>query len=78
MKKDQVVKPEHYERWEIEPVTFIMLNNMDFWRGNVIKYVARAGFKDDEIQDLEKAKRYIDMRINQLEGKQITDERRNK
>jgi hypothetical protein len=78
MKKDQVLKPEHYERWEIEPVTFIMLNNMDFWRGNVIKYVARAGFKDDEIQDLEKAKRYIDMRINQLEGKQITDERRNK
>lgn len=78
MKKDQVVKPEHYERWEIEPVTFIMLNNMDFWRGNVIKYVARAGFKDNEIQDLEKAKRYIDMRINQLEGKQITDERGNK
>jgi hypothetical protein len=75
MKKDQVVKPEHYERWEIEPVTFIMLNNMDFWRGNVIKYVARAGFKDSEIQDLEKAKRYIDMRINQLEGRQITDER---
>ena len=75
MKKDQVVKPEHYERWEIEPVTFIMLNNMDFWRGNVIKYVARAGFKDNEIQDLEKAKRYIDMRINQLEGRQVTDER---
>lgn len=75
---DQVVKPEHYERWEIEPITFIMLNNMDFWRGNVIKYVARAGFKDDEIQDLEKAKRYIDMRINQLEGRQITEERGNK
>ena len=75
---DQVVKPEHYERCEIEPITFIMLNNMDFWRGNVIKYVARAGFKDDEIQDLEKAKRYIDMRINQLEGRQITEERGNK
>ena len=75
MKKDQVVKPNHYERWTIEPVTFVMTNDMEFWRGNVIKYVARAGFKDDEIQDLEKAKRYIDMRINQLEGKQITDER---
>lgn len=73
---DMVVKPSHYERWNIEPVTFIMLNDMEFWRGNVIKYVARAGFKDDEIQDLLKAKRYIDMRINQLEnGKEITDAR---
>lgn len=73
---DMVVKPSHYERWNIEPVTFIMLNDMEFWRGNVIKYIARAGFKDDEIQDLLKARRYIDMRINQLEnGKEITDAR---
>ena len=73
---DMVIKPSHYERWNIEPVTFIMLNDMEFWRGNVIKYIARAGFKDDEIQDLLKAKRYIDMRINQLEnGKEITDAR---
>ena len=37
---DQVVHPKHYERWAIEPVTFIMLNNdFEFWRGNVIKYV---------------------------------------
>jgi len=69
---DVIVKPFHYERWELEPVTFIMKNDMPFWMGNVIKYVARAGAKEntDEITDLNKAKRYIDMRINQLEGRE--------
>ena len=71
---DQVLKPDHYERWVVEPVTFIMTNDMEFWRGNVIKYVARAGYKNDEVEDLRKAQRYLQMRINQLEGRQITDE----
>lgn len=74
-----VVRPSHYERWvAIEPICFIMLNHVEFWRGNVIKYVMRAGFKDydglsakdSEIKDLEKAMRYCQMRINQIEGKQ--------
>ncbi len=76
-----VVKPSHYERWNIEPVTFIMINDMEFWRGNIIKYVARAGFKqygelssaDSEMIDLQKVIRYAEMRINQLEGKEAND-----
>lgn len=70
-KDDQVVHPNHYERWAVEPVTFIMDNGLEFWRGNVIKYVMRAGLKEgqSEVTDLQKAKRYIEMRINQLEGK---------
>tara|TARA_X000001382_G_scaffold102282_2_gene77027 strand:- start:53 stop:340 length:288 start_codon:yes stop_codon:yes gene_type:complete len=69
---DVIKNPPHYERWNIEPITFIMKNEMSFWMGNVIKYVARAGAKQntDEITDLKKAKRYIDMRINQLEGRE--------
>ena len=51
-----------------------MENRMEFWRGNVIKYVARAGFKGDEIQDLEKAIRYLEMRINELSGAPITQQ----
>lgn len=80
---DIVVKPGHYERWNIEPVTFIMLNDMEFWRGNIIKYAARAGFKQygdlssahSEIIDLQKVIRYAEMRINQLQQKEITDAR---
>jgi hypothetical protein len=54
---------------------------MEFWRGNVIKYVSRAGSKlydgqdkvQSEITDLKKAMRYCEMRINLLEGKQPND-----
>ncbi len=67
---DAIRNPKHYERYAIEPVSFIMNNELPFWMGNVIKYIMRAGYKSntDEITDLEKAKRYIDMRINQLRG----------
>ena len=76
-----VVKPFHYERNKIEPITFIMENGFEFWRGNIIKYAARAGFKlydgqsegESEITDLKKVIRYAEMRINQLEGRDVTD-----
>lgn len=75
-KRDHVVKPSHYTRWVIEPITFIMRNKMEFWRGNIIKYIARAGAKSydgmdsqqSEITDLRKAIRYAEMRINELNG----------
>ena len=76
---DIVDKPSHYSRWAIEPITYIMRNGMEFWRGNLIKYSSRAGFKtydgktqeESEVLDLEKVKRYCDMRINQIKGDYI-------
>jgi len=73
---DKVYKPIHYSKWNIEPITYIMRNGMEFWRGNIIKYASRAGSKtydgmdkiDSEITDLEKVRRYAEMRINQLRG----------
>ncbi len=73
---DVVNKPSHYTNWAIEPITYIMRNGMEFWRGNLIKYSTRAGFKrydgmghvDSEITDLKKVIRYAEMRINQLQG----------
>lgn len=72
LQSDVVKNPKHYEQYEFEPVSFIMKNELSFWMGNVIKYVMRAGTKDDtdEVQDLNKAIRYIEMRINQLEGRE--------
>lgn len=72
LQSDVVKNPKHYEQYEFEPVSFIMKNQLSFWMGNVIKYVMRAGTKDDtdEVQDLKKAIRYIEMRINQLEGRE--------
>ena len=73
-----ITKPSHYEAFKIEPVSFIMKNELSFWKGNIIKYVMRAGLKtydnqdetQSEITDLQKAIRYCEMRINQLEGKE--------
>jgi len=77
----EIKRPSHYTRWVVEPIVFIMQNDMEFWRGNIIKYVCRAGFKDvetkgavqSEITDLRKAIRYCEMRINLLEGKEAND-----
>ena len=76
---DVVDQPDHYARFKIEPITFIMKNEMEFWRGNIIKYGSRAGYKiydgktveASEITDLEKIKRYCDMRINQIKGEDV-------
>ena len=73
---DIVNEPAHYARWKIEPITYIMRNGFEFWRGNLIKYSSRAGFKlyegktqvESEVIDLEKVIRYANMRINQLNG----------
>ena len=76
---NSIVQPSHYERYKIEPINFIMINDLSFWIGNIVKYVVRAGYKEgvDEVSDLLKARRYIDMRLNQLEGKN-PNELRNK
>lgn len=76
---DIVHKPDHYARFKIEPITMIMENEMEFWRGNLIKYASRAGYKtydgktqkESEITDLQKIIRYATMRINQIEGKDV-------
>ena len=66
-KDEEVLHPEHYSMFEIEPAEFIMKNELSFWQGNVIKYVSRAGRKtytvSGEIEDCKKAVRYLEMRI---------------
>ena len=42
---DIVNEPKHYARWAIEPITYIMRNGFEFWRGNIVKYASRAGYK---------------------------------
>jgi hypothetical protein len=53
----------HYKKYKIQPVEFIIKNNIGFVEGNVIKYILR--FKDKGgIADLEKAKHYIELLID--------------
>ena len=43
---------------------------LNFNKGNILKYVARAGKKDNELQDLRKALDYLQREITYLEDKQ--------
>ena len=60
------ISPKHYQRGKIEVWDFISAQDLDYFSGNVIKYVCRAGHKDDELTDLKKAKAYIDKKIQLL------------
>ena len=55
-KKEQV-GGNHYQM-EIQPIDFIMRNNIPFAEGNVIKYVARHKQKNG-IEDIKKAMQYL-------------------
>ena len=52
----------HYMDMAIQPSEFINKNKLQFAEGNAIKYICRHAHKG-EVQDLEKAKHYIDMII---------------
>lgn len=55
----QVNHPVYYTRGKIEVADFIVQHKLDFLIGNVVKYICRAGFKDDELKDLMKAHWYL-------------------
>ena len=63
--EEQVNHPSHYNRG-IEPIDIIECWRLNFSLGNVIKYVLRSPYKGREIEDLEKARWYIDREIERL------------
>lgn len=52
----------HYEKMTIQPWEVIERSGLDFWEGNVIKYVMRYRAKNG-LEDLEKARHYLDYLI---------------
>lgn len=58
--------PSHYNRGKIEVIDFIEDQGLSFHLGNVIKYIARAGSKGDKLEDLKKARWYLDRYINEV------------
>ena len=53
----------HYKNYKIQPVEFIIKNNIGFVEGNIIKYILRFKEKGG-VEDLEKAKHYIELLID--------------
>lgn len=72
-KDDAVSHPSHYTDGKIEVIDFIQDKRLDFARGNVVKYISRAGkkggSKEKELEDLRKARQYCDFAIREREGR---------
>jgi len=67
---DPVNQPAHYTEGGIETIDIIRskLSRDEFngfLKGNVLKYGTRSGKKNDEKQDLEKARWYLDILIGE-------------
>jgi len=60
---DLVNHPPHYKAGGIETIDFIEAKDLNFRLGNVVKYVARAEKKGDPLEDLKKAKWYLEREI---------------
>ena len=54
------VSPDYYARYDIEPISFIMRNNIPYAEGNVIKYTLRHDMKGG-VEDIDKAIRYLEL-----------------
>ena len=67
---DAVNHPSHYTDGGIETIDFIEAKKLPYHLGNAIKYISRAGKKDQNkiIEDLQKAIWYIERYIKVLEG----------
>ena len=69
---DRVNHPAHYTSHPSGVECIAVTEHMNFCIGNAMKYLWRAGLKDDAVEDLEKARWYVDReikRLRQLAGK---------
>ena len=75
MKNDNINHPSHYTDGKIEVIDFIEDKKLNYHRGNVVKYIARAGKKDPakELEDLKKARWYLDREIKNMEVEENED-----
>lgn len=64
---DDINHPSHYTQGNIEVIDYIEDKKLGYRLGNVVKYVSRAGHKDDAIKDLKKARWYLNREIAKRE-----------
>lgn len=70
---DEINHPSHYCQGGIETIDILKAKMprpwfLGFLQGNVLKYTTRANYKDDPIEDLKKARWYLDRLISELEA----------
>jgi hypothetical protein len=65
--EDKINHPKHYTFGKFEPIDAIEDWKLGFCLGNAIKYIARAPHKGTQLEDLKKARWYLDREIQNLE-----------
>jgi hypothetical protein len=63
---DPVNHPAHYTTGGIETIDFIEAKGLSYNLGNVVKYITRADHKGNKVEDLMKARWYLDREITNL------------
>jgi hypothetical protein len=64
---DPINRPKHYTSHPSGVECIEITRHMNFNLGNAIKYIWRAGMKDEYLQELKKARWYIDDEITKIE-----------
>ena len=63
---ERQVGGEHYKKYKIQPWDIVDEYGLDFYAGNALKYLLRD--KTDRLEDLKKARHYLDKLIEKMEG----------
>ena len=67
------INPPHYQDHPSGVECIEITEHMNFCLGNAIKYIWRAGLKNNAIEDLRKARWYIDREIARMDHEQFSD-----
>lgn len=67
------INPPHYQDHPSKIECIQITEHMNFCLGNAIKYIWRAGLKNNAIEDLRKARWYIDREIARIDHEQFSD-----
>ena len=60
---DYQVSGDHYQKMKIQPIEYIMANQLGFCEGAIVKYISRWHDKGNGIDDLRKIKQFCDFII---------------
>ena len=66
---DMVNHPSHYNHHKYEAIDVIEDWELNFNLGNVVKYISRAPYKGNSLEDLKKALFYLDREVKRIEEK---------
>lgn len=65
---EEQVAGAHYKNQKIQPIEYILANELPFIEGNIVKYITRWREKGG-IEDLKKVKHYVEILMEYEDGK---------